>query len=188
MKKLLYLLLAVNFIGLAGLKAQSTEQPLNNFYVDKDDITVKYQQVMEAPNMTAKTLALKIKGLLLKSDNIEKMELDTANNILTGHLKNIVPKYYQSSHSKELVADFTVEVKDGKYRVFIHDMYWQSNVTGVPMGYYGMGYGGSGKERFEGMTINKKGTKWMDFAYDVLPDLNDIFTKKFSLSSSDSKW
>lgn len=185
MKKSLFLLSFLTIIGVLGTTAQPTDKPLHNFYVDQVDIAVKYQQIMNAGTTPAKTLDKKLKGTLLRSDNIEKLELDTANDILTGHLKNIVPKYYQNSHSKEIQADFTIEVKDGKYRVFIHDMYLQNNSTPT-MGWYGTAT--NSKERFEELTINKKGTEWKSFAYDVFPDLDDIFTKKFTISSSSDNW
>ncbi len=181
MKKLLGVLLLTGLIGASMLKAQPTDRPLHNFYVDKDDITIKYEQIFTATNMSAKVLAQKLRILLLKSDNVENLQLDTATNILLGHLKNIIPQYYQSSRSKELIADFTVEVKDGKYRVFIHDMYLENNGS-TSAGYPYMMGSGPQKERLEEMSINSKGTKWKDFAYSVLPDLDNIFSKKFSLS------
>ncbi len=172
MKKIFLTAFSIFLFGLSTIEAQPTDRPLHNFYVDKETATIFYQQFYNDSNVSAKVIAKSLDWLLLKKpDNISGLSLDSSSNVLRGHVKNVTTDYY--GDNKELEGDFNIVVRNGKYRVYIHNLVW-SNKSDVETG---------NTSKLEEMNINSRGTEWETFAYNIFPDLDIALTKVFSLEN-----
>jgi len=190
MKKLFAILTCLLALNHVQLKAQPTDRPLNNFYVDPEKgNSLIYQYIFSDSLDNLNTIAKKIRRYFIKADCIADYTFDSVSSYV-GHMKNIYIDYY--GKNKCLYGDFVIDIKDGKYKLTIRNMVWRapnanSNTTTVVYGLYGYGASGSTDTPLEQACLNKKGTKWESLAFNLLPDVNTELIKDFKLPV-ESKW
>jgi hypothetical protein len=187
MKKILAILFCITVFSQVQLKAQATDKPMNNFYVDPDKgNALIYQIVFSDTTDNLNVIAKKLRHYFAKSDFITDYTYDSVSAFV-GHIKNIYINYY--GKNKYLTGDFVIDIKDGKYKLVIRNMVWKSTTAQpVAYGYYGYGATAAVSETtLDESCLNKKGTKWESFASGVLPDLDKQFIKDFKLPA-DTKW
>lgn len=165
MKKLLVVLFSLFSVSL--LLAQSTDKPLHNFYANTDIKSLEYRYVVESPQDSIKQLKQKLKMLLTSSQSFSEITYD--ENSCTGNISKIFPSYY--SNSKELKGSFKIDIKNGKYRITITGMTLNGSVF---------------NDDLANVVLSNNYAKWTQMADNLLPDLNGVFIKLFSIASADS--
>lgn len=165
MKKLLVVLFSV--FSLSSLIAQPTDRPLHNFYASSDVKSLEYRYVFESPQDSGKQLKGKLKTLLASCQSFSDITYD--ESFCTGTISKIFPSYY--NNSKELKGSFKIEIKNGKYRVTITGMTLNGSVF---------------NDDLANVVLTNNYALWAPMAYNLLPDLNGMFIKLFTINSGDS--
>jgi len=149
---LLFFLIAPTF-----LFAQNNK-PIGDFCIENN--AVVFRHIFMAPSDSAPALARKIMSYVSTRSGISNVVQNGL--IITGNYDEIRGEVFTYRETK---ADFSIEIKNGKYRVTILNMLNNNNMNGALWS-------------FNFMYIKDNGTDWRN---DALSDLNDLgaFHKTF---------
>lgn len=162
MKHLIFL-----FVALPGfIFAQVTAKQIGDFYIE--NTTVVYHHVfIDSTQDPAPLLTNKLMTMLAITPHIKN--LVQSGNIITGIFDWMNCTTFSVS---ELKAGFSIEIKNGKYRVSIFD-FFQSK--------------GSGLSPWDFKYMRDDKTEWRPEASSDLPNYDTQFTKMFTLPSKESE-
>jgi hypothetical protein len=183
MKKILNLIACLILLSQVQVSAQTTtSKPLDNFYVDHAKNNALIYQIIYADSAdNAAAIIKKLKTFLPTSNGVADFHFDSVATF-TGHLKNVHIKYY--GNNRELTGDFTLEVKNGKYRLVIRNMYWKSiDIVNFTNGERDL-------KALDDQCISDDAKNWQTFAFTILPDLNNLLIDDFKIPDNpkDSSW
>jgi hypothetical protein len=150
--------------------SQPADRPFNNFSAKPGLKSIEYQKVFEVPD-SIKSIKSKLKSLIQGSAIFSQVNYDS--NSCSGVIGKIYPSYY--NNSKELRGAFKIEIKNGRYRLTISGMTLNGSIF---------------SDDLEAVVMSSNYMEWnYGMAQNILPDLDDMLTRIFTIqNSSSSNW